>query len=425
MSSKKPEKKAKEIEMAIGLSLHIGLNRVDPNQYVGWDGALSGCVNDANAMKSIAGSANFHRMILLLNEQATGARVIQAISEAAQQLNNGDIFWISFSGHGGQVPDVNNDEPDAQDETWLLYDRMLIDDELFQLWNQFKPGVRVLFISDSCHSGTVARARFYNPTFKAVPATPVVNRQVPREIANAVYQRDRELYQTLQWVTGTKSRSTLEANIISLAACQDNELALDGANNGLFTANLLNVWNNGVFVGDHLSFFQAIKQRMPTTQVPNLIRFGGDGAAFEAQRPFQVQTAVSGVTPPSVGVPAIDAKACAARMGRGPVWSVNARPRRFFAVEVATQSDLFAFTTGGNRRNDSNFFGSWSNTPFPEARDAAVEYRLPDHVWNRLRTAPRLYYRLWATDSSIDWVNALTTTPDEQADTARSIDIVD
>ena len=32
-------------------SIHIGLNIVDPQQYGGWDGALAGCVNDANAMQ--------------------------------------------------------------------------------------------------------------------------------------------------------------------------------------------------------------------------------------------------------------------------------------------------------------------------------------------------------------------------------------
>ena len=41
--------------MSRGISLHIGLNSVDPNSYEGWDGRLAGCVNDANSMKQIAG----------------------------------------------------------------------------------------------------------------------------------------------------------------------------------------------------------------------------------------------------------------------------------------------------------------------------------------------------------------------------------
>jgi len=43
------------------------------------------------------------------------------------------------------------------DETWVLYDRQLVDDELYKIWSKFKPGVRILVLSDSCHSGTVPR----------------------------------------------------------------------------------------------------------------------------------------------------------------------------------------------------------------------------------------------------------------------------
>jgi hypothetical protein len=40
--------------MAKGLSLHIGLNRIDPNHYAGWSGTLNACENDARAMQDIA-----------------------------------------------------------------------------------------------------------------------------------------------------------------------------------------------------------------------------------------------------------------------------------------------------------------------------------------------------------------------------------
>ena len=50
------------------------------------------------------------------------------------------------------------EETDQLDETWVLYDRQLLDDELYDLWCRFAPGVRILMISDSCHSGTVSRA---------------------------------------------------------------------------------------------------------------------------------------------------------------------------------------------------------------------------------------------------------------------------
>ena len=43
------------------------------------------------------------------------------------------------------------------EETWVLYDRQLVDDELYKIWSKFKPGVRILVLSDSCHNGTVTR----------------------------------------------------------------------------------------------------------------------------------------------------------------------------------------------------------------------------------------------------------------------------
>jgi metacaspase-1 len=142
--------------MPTGQSIHIGLNHVDPNAYNGWDGALAGCVNDARDMQAIADRMGYSST-LLIDSQAVSSRVIGAIGLAAQQLTPGDILLLTYSGHGGQIPDVNGDEPDAQDETWVLWDRQLLDDELYALWSHFAAGVRICMLSDSCHSGTVLR----------------------------------------------------------------------------------------------------------------------------------------------------------------------------------------------------------------------------------------------------------------------------
>jgi hypothetical protein len=36
--------------MAQGISVHVGLNKVDPKQYEGWDGQLNACEADAKDM---------------------------------------------------------------------------------------------------------------------------------------------------------------------------------------------------------------------------------------------------------------------------------------------------------------------------------------------------------------------------------------
>ncbi len=129
--------------MAKGLALTIGLNAVDPRHYEGWSGKLNACEADARDMADIARSRKF-KVQRLLTRRATRRAVLGGIARAASALRSGDIFLLTYSGHGGQVPDRNHDEPDAQDETWCLYNGELIDDEIHQALGRFKPGVRVL-----------------------------------------------------------------------------------------------------------------------------------------------------------------------------------------------------------------------------------------------------------------------------------------
>ena len=144
--------------MPTGLSLHIGLNAVDPKQYSGWSGVLGACEFDAKDMQALARKQGF-KPTLRLTKSATRNKVLGDLKTAAAKLKKGDIFFLTYSGHGGQVPNTGNDfEPDGSDETWCLYDGELIDDELFAALATFAAGVRIFVLSDSCHSGTVLRA---------------------------------------------------------------------------------------------------------------------------------------------------------------------------------------------------------------------------------------------------------------------------
>jgi len=112
--------------MAKGYALTIGLNSVNPSHYDGWSGELLACEADAKDMAEIAKSKGFS-VKTLLTRSATRKNVIKELSKAATTLKSADIFMLSYSGHGGQVPDRNKDEDDYQDETWCLYDGELID----------------------------------------------------------------------------------------------------------------------------------------------------------------------------------------------------------------------------------------------------------------------------------------------------------
>ena len=45
--------------MPKGISIHIGLNSVDPAHYEGWDGALAACEADAKDMYALAKKQGF------------------------------------------------------------------------------------------------------------------------------------------------------------------------------------------------------------------------------------------------------------------------------------------------------------------------------------------------------------------------------
>jgi hypothetical protein len=287
------------------MSLHIGLNGVSAAAYSGWAGPLAACEFDANDMAAIAKSKAIKSSTVLLTKKATRANVLAGIRAAAKALGAGDLFFMSYSGHGGQVPDTNGDEADGQDETWCLYDGQLIDDELYFELSGFAAGVRVLVLSDSCHSGTVTREMPPQPPPGMRP------KLMPPAVARRVYQEHQAFYDKLQKdvaaaaakrgvvdpdaalaKVGAAAKATsvvgaFKPAVVLISGCQDNQTSMDGDHNGAFTEQLLKVWNRGLFKGDYTGFHAHIKAAMPPAQTPNLFVLG-HAAAFLKQAPFTV-----------------------------------------------------------------------------------------------------------------------------------------
>ena len=129
------------------------------NDYPGTQNDFSGCLNDAHDWAR-------HSRTRLRGALAPGRPAKKAAMEAAFQdlignARSGDSIVITYSGHGTFVPDTNGDEPDGRDEALCPYDidkgNVLIDDEIHQLFGQRAKGVKIVLISDSCHSGSVIR----------------------------------------------------------------------------------------------------------------------------------------------------------------------------------------------------------------------------------------------------------------------------
>ena len=270
--------------MAKGISLHIGLNFVDPKHYQGWDGQLNACIADAKDMQALAKKKKFTGNTLLLDGQATAAAVTAAIQAASKKLSKGDIFFLTYSGHGGQVQDTNSDEKDndRMDETWVLFDRQLVDDEIYSLWSKFKAGVRVVVLSDSCHSGTVTRDI---PVFLGSGPRP---RAMPRSVGIAVENANKALYRSIQKNNPGAEKAKVSANILLISGCMDNQTSMDGDDNGAFTGMLKNVWNGGKFTGNYRKLRDKIVSQLPSTQTPNYYFVGAANKIFEGQKPFTI-----------------------------------------------------------------------------------------------------------------------------------------
>jgi len=156
---------------------------------------LFGCVNDATNMRATLQSkfgflpAN---TTLLTDAAATRDGILSNLKKYQELATKGDIFVFHYSGHGTLFPDAYSEDQDETNMTYLevmndkgqmevwypraKYDsaivpvdarsntsgkpwrNLILDDELAAIFAGFtQKGAQVVFISDSCHSGTIGR----------------------------------------------------------------------------------------------------------------------------------------------------------------------------------------------------------------------------------------------------------------------------
>lgn len=307
-----------------GMSVHVGVNNPDPKFGVT---PLQGSVPDAISMQNIATIAGFNAQPFHDGE-ATFDKVTAAVLNAAAKLQAGDIFLFTFAGHGSFQP-TSALIDGGRDETILLRDCLLIDNFVRRnLWSQFKKGVRILAIADSCHSETAllslnaasAAASALAATLDVVPDVPAVDlagggspqsesigetdlvQPPPRQAAKRkgvnrglteadrerILDADKEIHEriTKQLLSGEAAK--LKASLMTLAACLDRQEALDFPDHGAFTRALLEVWNGGQFLGDYNRFIEDIQAKFsPLEQFPNMQLDQADDA-FVKQKPFTI-----------------------------------------------------------------------------------------------------------------------------------------
>lgn len=130
---------------------------------------------DVPYVLEILNAAKYEQIITCVNEEATKASIVSAFQTLMQSCQPNDIVYIHYSGHGQQMRDIGNDEPDALDECWIPYDayrrhsdtyrgeKHLVDDEvnmlLTNIHNKIGAGGKMLVVVDACHSGDATRGQ--------------------------------------------------------------------------------------------------------------------------------------------------------------------------------------------------------------------------------------------------------------------------
>ena len=300
--------------MPRGRSLHIGLNSVDADHYGGWSGPLVACEADAHDMGLIAHMRGFSTRTLL-TANATRDAVLEEIAAAARASVAGDIFLLTNSSHGARLPERYGEDDDGADTIWCMYDGGLIEDEIHLALSAFRTGVRILIISDSCHSGSSIRspeprsicgdmladqavisglagwsARVgasldFLGSLMSVPRP----KTVPLEIMSSTHFENKAFYDHITARADLRAaKSAIKASVLLLSACQNNQTTMDGAFNGTFTDEIKTVWDGGRFPGGYEAFVTEIGNNLPASQAPGFVRIGARDLAFERQSPFTI-----------------------------------------------------------------------------------------------------------------------------------------
>ena len=143
---------------------------IDKYPKLGERNQLFGAVNDAKDIAKAMKEAGASDVRLLTDGEATKAAIESTWRDLVATSQPGDTLVFSYAGHGSQEPEPpgRNGEADGLNENFLLGGfaptapdnlERIVDDEMFE-WLKLADdkGVRVVFIADSCHSGTMYRS---------------------------------------------------------------------------------------------------------------------------------------------------------------------------------------------------------------------------------------------------------------------------
>ena len=189
---------------------------------------LDGAVADAKDVEAALKASGVKNITTLLDGEATREAILDAWRSILKTARAGDTVVFSYAGHGGQERErVRGNEDDGLDEVFLLAGfnedetgngERIIDDELHQLFIAARH-LKIVFVADSCHSGTMTRSfddRAGKLRTRLASYGEIVNDQLPAPDPKAA-----------------AINPELLDNVVFFGAVQDHELALEYAIDGV------------------------------------------------------------------------------------------------------------------------------------------------------------------------------------------------
>jgi hypothetical protein len=175
-------------------ALLIGINEYGGGRI----SSLKGCHNDVRLVRELL-TNRFEfasdDIRVLLDGQATHTEIIREIAALTERVEQGDIVYIHFSGHGSRTPDASDnnrlrptlipygarsttDQANSLDNYDILSDRLKVTvARISEITDN------IVFVSDSCHSGTITRGT-NDPDVLATRSVPDDSRPHPDIVEN-------------------------------------------------------------------------------------------------------------------------------------------------------------------------------------------------------------------------------------------------
>ena len=259
---------------------------------------LNGCVKDAMTMKELLirrfGYAE-ENIEILTDTDATRNGILQGFARMRQKVREGDSFLFYYSGHGTVFPDqysevldetedieaedinpatskpnfaigkydsaicpIDIHDPSTSGKRW---GNLILDDELYDIFMGFtQAGVFVTLLSDSCHSGSLARTLDVNaPVSKGIPFYQINGTSLTAIKGTPTTRR----------INSATRDAAMQGNYVALTASKDTQTSqeadVDGQRRGIFTLSLqesvMNPAWDGTIAGLAAMIDQKVKAR--------------------------------------------------------------------------------------------------------------------------------------------------------------------